>query len=163
MSNNASITLEQSLAQTEADARETWDVAKDLLRPLRRLRSAAKTGNLTEIDRSIARAQEALAALQWQLNKTKKGWDFDSRRYLSRGGYAQEVLATAKKAGVNVVERDDRLFCYPVLIRVSPSEKAVYVNRKREGRIRPSVFVNLLKEQQDRPLTFRADAFLVAL
>ena len=163
MSNNASLTLEQSLARTEADALETWDVAKDLLRPLRRLRSAAETGNLTEIDRSIAGAQTALAALQRQLNKTKKGWDFDTRRYLSRGGYAQEVLATAKKAGVNMVERDDRLFCYPALIRVSPSEKAVYVNRKRERRIRPSVFVNLLKEQQDRPLNFRPDAFLVAL
>ncbi len=163
MSNNASLTLEQSLAHTEADALKTWDVAIDLLRPLRRLRSAGETGNLTEIDRSIAGAQTALAALQRQLNQTKKGWDFVTRRYLSRGGYAEEVLATAKKAGVNLVERDDRLFCYPALIRVSTSEKAVYVNRKREGRIRPSVFVNLLKEQQDRPLPFRPDAFLAAL
>ncbi len=80
MSNNASLTLEQSLAHTEADALETWDVAKGLLRPLRRLRSAAETGNLTEIDRSIAGAQTALAALQRQLNQTKKGWDFDTRR-----------------------------------------------------------------------------------
>ena len=29
--------------------------------------------------------------------------------------------------------------------------------------MRPSVFVNLLKEQQDRPLTYRPDAFLAAL
>ncbi len=163
MSNNASLTLEQSLARTEADALETLSAAKDLLRPLRRLRSAAGTGNLTEIDRSIAAAQTALAALQRQLNETKKGWDFDAQRYLTRGGYVREILATARKAGVQLVERDDRLACYPALIRVSPDEKAVYINRKRERRIRPSVFVNLLKEQQDRPLSFRPDAFLDAL
>ena len=59
------------------------------------------------------------------------------------------------KAGVKLVERDDRLSCYPALLRVSPGEKAVYINRKRERRIRPSVFVNLLQEQQARPLSFR--------
>ena len=163
MSNNASLTLEQSLAHTEADALETLSAAKDLLSPLRRLRSAAERGNLTEIDRSIAAAQTALVALQRQLDETKKGWDFDVHRYLTRGGYVQEVLATAMKAGVKLVERDDRLCCYPALIRVSPGEKAVYINRKRERRIRPSVFVNLLKEQQDRPLSFRPEAFLAAL
>ncbi len=163
MSINASHSLEQSLAHTEADALETLSAAKDLLRPLRRLRWAAGTGNLTEIDRSIAAAQTALAALQRQLNETKKGWGFDAQRYLARGGYVQEVLATAIKAGVKLVERDDRLSCYPALIRVSPGEKAVYINRKRERRIRPSVFVNLLKEQQERPLSFRPDAFLAAL
>ncbi len=163
MSNNASLTLEQSLAHTEADALETLSAAKDLLRPLRRLRSAAEKGNLSDIDSSIAAAQAALAALERQLSETKKGWDFDAHGYLTRGGYVQEVLATAKKAGVKLVEQDDRLFCYPALIRVSPGEKAVYINRKRERRIRPSVFVSLLKKQQDRPLSYRPDAFLAAL
>ena len=163
MSDNASLTLEQSLAHTEADALETLSAAQDLLRPLRRLRAAAEKGNLAEIDRSIAAAQAALATLQQQLNETKSGWDFDAHRYLTKGGYVQEVLATAMKAGVKLVERDDRLSCYPALLRVSPGEKAVYINRKRERRIRPSVFVNLLQEQQARPLSFRPDAFLAAL
>ena len=163
MSYNASHNLEQSLAHTEADALETLSAAKDLLRPLRRLCSAAEKGNLTEIEGSIEAAQTALAELQRQLNETKKGWDFDAQRYLTRGCYVQEVLAAAMKAGVKLVERDDRLSCYPSLIRVSPDEKAVYVNRKRELRIRPPVFVNLLKEQQGRPLSFRPDAFLAAL
>ena len=163
MRENVSLTLEQSLTHTEADALETLGAAKELLRPLRRLRSAAETGNLTDIDTSIDAAQTALTKLQLQLNQTRKGWDLDTQRYLNRGGYAREILATAKSAGVNMVERDDRLFCYPALIRVSPGEKAVYINRKRENRIRPSFFVNLLKEEQVRPLTFRPDAFLSAL
>ena len=163
MSDNASLTLEQSLAHTEADALETLSAAKNLLRPLRRLRSAAETGNLTEIDSSIAAAQTALAALQRQLNETKQGWDFDAHSYLTKGGYVQEVITTAMNAGVKLVKRDDRLSCYPALVRVSAGEKAVYINRKRERRIRPSVFVDLLKQQQGRPMSFRPDAFLAAL
>ena len=119
MSDNASLTLEQSLAHTEADALETLSAAKNLLRPLRRLRSAAETGNLTEIDSSIAAAQTALAALQRQLNETKQGWDFDAHSYLTKGGYVQEVITTAMNAGVKLVKRDDRLSCYPALVRVS--------------------------------------------
>ena len=107
MSNKASATLEQSLAHTESDALEALSAANDLLRPLRRLRSATKTGNLTEIDSSIAAAQTALLALQQQLNETKKGWVFDAQRYLTKGGYVQEVLATAMIAGVKLIERDD--------------------------------------------------------
>ena len=163
MSNKDSVTLEKSLAHTETDALETLSAAKDLLRPLRKLRAAAEKGNLAEIDRSIEAAQAALAVLQQQLNETKKGWNFDAQRYLTKGGYVEEVLAAAMKAGVKLIERDDRLSCYPALIRVSPDEKAVYINRKRERRIRPSVFVNLLKEQQDRPMSFRPEAFLAAL
>ena len=163
MSIDASINLEQSLAHTEADALETLAAVKELLRPLRRLRLAAETGNLTQIDKSIAAAQTAMAALQQQLDETQKGWDFDAHHYMTKGGYVQEVLATAVGAGVKLLERDDRLSCYPALVRVSPGERAVYINRKRERRIRPSVFVNLLKEQQGRPMSFRPDAFLAAL
>ena len=100
MSNNPNLTLEQSLVHTQADALETLAAAKGLLRPLRSLRSAAETGNITEIDRSIAAAQTALAALQRQLNKTNRGWDFDAQGYLAKGGYVEEVLAAAIKAGV---------------------------------------------------------------
>ena len=60
MSNNASLTLEQSLAHTEADALETWDVAKDLLRPLRRLRSAAETGVFQQPAMSLLLLRQAL-------------------------------------------------------------------------------------------------------
>ena len=159
----ASLTLEESLDHTEANALETLSAAKDLLRPLRKLRSAADTGDLAEMDRAIEAAQAALAVLQRRLKETKKSWLFDVHGYLAKGGYAQEVLATARRAGVNMSEREDRLFCYPALIRVAPGEKAVYINRKRERHMRPSVFVNLLKEQQDRPLTYRPEAFLAAL
>ena len=68
----ASLTLEESLAHTEASALETLSAAKDLLRPLRKLRSAAETGDLAEMDRAIEAAQTALAVLQRRLKETKR-------------------------------------------------------------------------------------------
>ena len=72
-------------------------------------------------------------------------------------------MDTAEKMGVTMYERDDRLFCYPALLRVLPSERAVAVDRRRERHLRPSVLVNLLKELQDKPPRFRSESFLNAL
>ena len=73
MSIDASINLEQSLAHTEADALETLAAVKELLRPLRRLRLAAETGNLTQIDKSIAAAQTAWRRCSSSWMKPKRG------------------------------------------------------------------------------------------
>src|SRR2546422_5846193 len=51
----------------------------------------------------------------------------------------------------------------PALIRVSPNEKAVFIDKKRENCIRPSVLVSRLKELQRKPPRFRPEAFLAAL
>ena len=54
MSDNASLTLEQSLAHTEADALETLSAAQDLLRPLRRPARGGGKGQFSR-DRQVHR------------------------------------------------------------------------------------------------------------
>lgn len=66
-------------------------------------------------------------------------------------------------AGLQLFERDERFYCYPVLVRVAPAERSVFVDRARERRIRPSVLVEHLREVQRRPPRFRPEAFLDAL
>jgi hypothetical protein len=58
---------------------------------------------------------------------------------------------------------DNRLYCYPVLIRVLPGDRAVMIDRKRERRLRPSVLVRHLRDLQRRPPRFRPADFLNAL
>jgi hypothetical protein len=57
-------------------------------------------------------------------------------------------------------EEDDRLLCYPSLLRVLPGEVAVEIDKARERRLRPSVLVDLLARAQERPPRFKAEAFL---
>ncbi len=156
-------TLEQALVDTEADALAALQAAGALMAPLRRFRAAAQVGDLQELRSSIDAAENAMSVLRQQLVEAKKGWSFNAQQYLSSGLYAKEVMSTAEKLGLSMFERDDRLYCYPALLRIVPNERAVAVDRKRERRIRPSVLVNLLKDLQGKPPRFRPEAFLTAL
>ena len=163
MQNSDGQNLEQALAKTEADATATLKAADIVVRSLRKLRAATKLGNLRELRSAIEAAEKAMVALRQQLTNTREGWDFDEERYFADGLYSTEIIATGQQMGISIFERDDRLYCYPVLIRVSPSDKAVFIDKKRENRVRPFVLVTRLKELQRKPPPFKSEAFLEAL
>lgn len=163
MQNSDGQNLEQALAKTEADATATLKAADIVVRSLRKLRAATKLGNLRELRSAIEAAEKAMVALRQQLTNTREGWDFDEERYFADGLYSTEIIATGQQMGISIFERDNRLYCYPVLIRVSSNDKAVFIDRKRENRIRPSVLVARLKELQHKPPAFRPETFLEAL
>jgi hypothetical protein len=155
--------LEQALAKTEADADAACKAAAATLRSLKKFRAAAQMGNLRELQRVIEVAGQAIADLGQQFAKATAGWDFDEETYLSNGAFVAEVLATAAQTGVRIYERDDRLYCYPSLIRVLPNDRAVVIDKTRERRLRPSVLVRHLQELQNKPVRFRSEAFLESL
>ena len=155
--------LEQALSRTEADAAATLKAADAVRGSLRKFRASAKVGNLRELHSSIESAERAMALLRQQFANAKEGWNFDEERYFADGLYSEELIATGQQVGVRIFERADRLYCYPALIRVSSNEKAVFIDRKRQSRIRPSVLVTQLRELQRKPARFRPEPFLAAL
>lgn len=163
MQDSGGPTLEQALARTEADAEATLKAAKSVARYVSKVRAAAKVGSLRELRTSLELADKAIAALRQQFANTREGWDFDEERYFADGLYSREIVRVGQQMGVRIYERDERLYCYPVLIRVSSADRAVSIDKKRESRLRPSVLVARLKESQRKPPQFRPEAFLEAL
>lgn len=155
--------LEEALAKTEAEADTACKAATAALRSLKKFRAAAQGGNLRDLQKALEVAEQALADLKRQFTTAKAGWDFDEETYLSNGTFVSEVLATAKRTGVHIYERDDRLYCYPSLIRVLPNDRAVVIDKTRERRLRPSVLVQHLQELQNKPVRFKSEAFLESL
>jgi hypothetical protein len=155
--------LEQALAKTEADADAACKAATAALRSLKKFRAAAQTGNLRELQKVVEGAGQAIADLEQQFTAAKAGWHFDEDAYLSNGAFVAEVLAIAKQTGVHIYERDDRLYCYPSLIRVLPNDRVVVIDKTRERRLRPSVLVQHLQELQNKPVRFKSEAFLESL
>jgi hypothetical protein len=155
--------LEQALVQTEADADAACKAATAALRSLKKFRAAAQLGNLRELQKTIEAAGQTIAELEQQFAKAKAGWNFDEETYLSNGSFVAEVLTAATQAGVHIYERDDRLYCYPSLIRVLPNDRAVVIDKTRERRLRPSVLVQHLQELQNKPVRFKSQAFLESL
>jgi hypothetical protein len=155
--------LEQALAKTETDADAACKAATAALRSLKKFRAAAQVGNLRELQKAIEVAGQVLTDLAQQFAKAAAGWSFDEDAHLSNGAFIAEVLDAAAQAGVHIYERDDRLYCYPSLIRVLPNDRAVVIDKTRERRLRPSVLVRHLQQLQNKPVRFKSEAFLESL
>ena len=155
--------LESALARTEADADAALKAAKSVTSTLTRLRTAARHGTLRELNVSLANLEAVVETLRQQCAATREGWRFDEQGYLAGGSFARELRATAERQGTHIYELDERLYSYPALVRVLPSDRAVLIDKRRERRLRPSVLAAHLKDLQQRPPRFRSDAFLRAL
>jgi hypothetical protein len=155
--------LEEALARTESDAEASLKAVSTVTSALKRLRAAARAGDLREIRRWLDSSGQAVAALDQQVANTVEGWDFDEEGYLSSGAYLHELVETAQRQGLSIYRQDEQVYSYPSLLRVLPSERSVSIDRVREKRLRPSVLVAHLKDIQGRRPRFRSEAFLESL
>ncbi len=90
-------------------------------------------------------------------------FDLDEAEHLASGAFAKELLAAAQSRGVAIFEEEDRLLCYPSLVRILPGEAAVEIDKVRERRLRPSVLVDVLAATQQRAPRFKPEQFLDSL
>ena len=156
-------TLEESLAATERSVDSALRSAAAVTRELRKALAGARSGQIREARRALASAHSAAADLDAETRTLSDGFDPDEQTYLASGGYVKELLAAAQSRGVKMLEEDDRLLCYPSVLRMLPDDAAVEIDRVRERRIRPSVLVELLARTQSRAPRFKAEAFLDSL
>jgi len=155
--------LEPALADTQTDVEAVTRTAAALSRQLRQARTAAATGQVRDLRRSLDSVVEQARELAAAAERARSGYDVDERELLASGAYTKELLAAAAEAGVDMFEEDDRLLCYPSVVTVLPGELALAVDRRRERRLRPSAVVELLAKAQRAGPRFRAEPFLASL
>jgi hypothetical protein len=155
--------FEAALAATERGVDAALRSAGAATRELRKALAGAKSGQVRDLRRALAAAEAAAAALAEEARAVRAGFEFDEQSYLADGRYAKELLAAAAASGVTVFEEDERLLCYPSLVKVIAGDAAVEIDKKRERRLRPSVLVRLLGERQGRAPRFKPEAFVDGL
>ncbi len=155
--------LESSLAATEAAAQAALRAAAMVTRELKKAKAAAATGSVRDLSRALEAAETSARQLVDAAGDLRAAYDFDETDYLASGSFAKELLAAANDAGVAMFEEDDRLLCYPSLVRVLPAELAVEVDRKRDRRLRPSVLVASLAQAQGAAPRFKPEPFFESL
>jgi hypothetical protein len=133
------------------------------VRELKRALASARTGQVRDLRKALTAARTAAAGLADGTRALEDGFDFDDQAYLGSGAYVKELLAEAEARGVVIVEDDDRLLCYPSLLRLLPGDAVIEIDKVRERRLRPSVLVAALARAQERGPRFKADAFLDSL
>lgn len=155
--------LEQALAELEGLADETVRALTSALKAARRAKAAAATGTLRDVvqttDSTSSLADEAAMAA----TELRDAWDFDATAHFESGAYARELLAAAKSAGLPAFELDDRILSYPSIVSLSPADSTLVIDKKKDGRVRPSVVVDHLTALQQRPPKFKPEPFLETL
>lgn len=110
--------LEAAFAAIENEATTAQKAADGLTKSLRRLRAAAKTGQVGEIEKQVAAAAQRATEAAEAARRLPGAWQFDET-YLAQG-YSEELRQAADEAGVRLIERDGRLYCFPLLLRIEP-------------------------------------------
>jgi hypothetical protein len=156
--------LEQALAAAERALETALRGANATARELKRAIGAARTGQIRDLRKAITAAQATAESLAAESAALGAAAGFDERAYLSSGGYVKELLGEAQARGLSIMEGDDdRLLCYPSLLRVLPGDAAVEIDKVRDRRLRPSVLVGSLLRAQERGARFKAEPFLDSL
>jgi hypothetical protein len=156
-------TLESALAATERAADAALKAAAAVTRDLKKASAHARTGQLRDLRKVVASAQATVRELAEATRTLSEGFDLDEQEYLASGAYTKELLAVAQARDVTILEEEDRLLCYPSLLRILPGDAAVEIDKVREKRIRPSVLVDLLSATQQQGPRFKAEQFLDGL
>lgn len=156
-------TLESALAATQRSVETALKTAAGVARDLRNASNRARTGQVRDLRKALASARSTARGLAAQVERLDEQFDLDETEYLASGAYAKELLTAAEARGVTVFEEDDRLLCYPSLLRILPSDAAVEIDRVRERRLRPSVLADLLAATQQRPPRSKPELFLDSL
>ncbi len=151
--------LERAEMALESSGRSATAVAREL----KRARTAAASGHARELRRALAAAADLAGDLQQALDDAARSYDLDEVEYLASGAYAAELLASAAKAGISMFIEDERLLCYPSIVRVVPSDLALEIDRRRVRGLRPSVVVAALQKAQNSGPKFKSAPFLASL
>jgi hypothetical protein len=155
--------LEAELAATEEQVDAALRAASALVRELKKAKVGAARGQVREMRRALSAASDLGSDAAKAAQSAAESFALDEQQHLASGGYARELLAAAADRGLAMFEADERLLCYPSLIKVLPGDAAVEIDRRRERRLRPSVLLELLAAAQAKPPRFRPEPFLESL
>lgn len=132
--------------QRELDA---WrGAAKKQATAVNKLYKAVETGKVRDIEKLRQEAQQA-AEVAVEEARICESFDFNIENYL-HDGYSDELLKAAEDAGVDVFERDGKLFSYPVLVDLEPGRLAVRIDKSLHADIHPDRIAGVLKKAQSR-------------
>jgi len=149
--------LEQSLEALQTQVEASLDRVNTLAKRLKKLKSAAQSGDLREIGKSVTDIRELVAAANEQSGALS--FEFDDTNYFPEA-FLQEVVTAAEARGLKVFAQDGKLYCYPLLVRVKGAERAVQIGKKSERGIRPSALAAKLFQLHSKPARFKPADFL---
>jgi hypothetical protein len=159
------VTFEEACQQAEQAARSAEQAARRLVTAARALVKAASDGDIGRIRKAGEKLSQEADMANQEAAKAGSAWPLDSQaeeQYL-REEYSQELLLSAQENGLKMQPHDGTLVAYPVVLRVTPGQRAVVLNRRRVSTLRPSRLIARIKAIQNRRSAGNPQTFLEML
>jgi hypothetical protein len=154
--------FETALAALEEKVAEAQKASEAVVKSLKKIRQAAAAGQIVELEKALAAIGAQAGEAESVARALAAAWSFDARAYLA-AGYADELREAAKEEGVRLIERDGRLYAFPLLLKIEARDAAVRMGKKLERRLRPKRLARLLAVSQKHPQRLREERFLAVL
>src|SRR5260370_654075 len=155
--------LEESLVALDARLQEVQRLGKAVVSAIARARTATKVGRMSELAKGLDEISRRISEARSAADGVSDDWRFDTHAYMSDGRFLEDLKAAAAYHGLSLFEKDGRIYCFPLLLRVDAQEHAVKIGRRLERRIRPRELARLLGAAQKRPQRFSESQFLELL
>ena len=135
--------FEAELETLDARLEKAQKAAEGLVSGLKRVRRAARFGQVSEIVKGLDGLDARISDAQSAARDLSGAWNFDASSYLADGRFLADLKAAAAEQNLAMFERDGRIYCFPLLLRVDANQSAVRVGGKIErtiGRASSSAF-----------------------
>jgi hypothetical protein len=154
--------IEAALAALEENVADAQKHSDALSGALKKLRKAVATGHVGDVEKGLQAISERGRQAEAAAQALSGAWDFDTRAHLAEN-YAAELREEAASQGVQLFERDGRLYAFPLILRIDARDAAVRVGKKAVRTLRPKHLVKLLAAAQKRPQRVREERFLALI
>jgi len=155
--------LEKQLVALDTRLEAAQKIGKAVVSAISRTRAAVKVGRINDISKGLSAIAQQAAEAQQTTGELAADWSFDAVRYLADGRFLADLETAAAEIGLKLFQRDGRIYCFPLLLRIDPKEAAVKIGKTIERAIRPGELARRLAALQKRPQRFREERFLELL
>lgn len=152
--------FEDRLSALDQRLEEAQKIGKAVVSAIGRARAAVKVGRINDIEKALSAISQQIGDAQEATARLGSAWDFDAAAYLADGRFIADLKAAADGLGLKLFEREGRVYCFPLLVRVDAKDAAVKIGKATERAIRPSELARRLAALQKRPQRFREEQFL---
>lgn len=157
--------LEKAFADVQKAAENAAQATTRVVGAAKILARTARQGDIVRMRKAVEQLKTTLDTASTAISNCGEAWPFsleEEEQYL-RDKFSSELLGEAKAARVSMFTRDEGLVCFPSLLKVMPSERALRIDRKRVSTLRPSFLIATLQATQAKRSRFDATRFLEAL
>jgi hypothetical protein len=158
--------LDTACDETQRRIESAMKSATKLIGGLKAGHKAAHVGDLAALHKALGDLEGQLQVVRVETLNAAQSWrltEEEETAYFADGEFADELLADAQAAGLQMSVEDGTVVSYPSLVKVDAAKRCVVIDRKPYRGVRPSHLVAHLKAVQTKAPRFKPAQFLESL